>query len=369
MQGPDAQTGQLIPVTVLTGFLGSGKTTLLASLLQRPELADTAVVVNEFGEIGLDHLLLAKGDENVVLLDSGCLCCTVANSLSETLGDLHFRAARGELPRFKRTVIETTGLAEPAPILQMLMTDYLVTAHYALDGVVTTIDAALGAGQLDAHPEAVRQAAMADRLVVTKGDLAGAPAVAALRQRLAALNPSAPVVEAVRGEDLDPARLLNIGLFDAERRSVEARRWLRDEALADAAEHDPHQHRHDRVRSFSICLERPVTWPGYAAWVEALRCLRGPDLLRIKGLIAIDDPARPYVVQAVQHVFSPPLRLPAWPSEDRRSRLVFITNGLDRPTLEPSLRLLHDPATAWAEAVDNAIASSSSSIVGSSGCG
>lgn len=352
---PRPEPREPIPITVLTGFLGSGKTTLLAALLRRPELADTAVIVNEFGEIGLDHLLVANGNESVVLLDSGCLCCAISNSLAETLADLDFRAVRGEIPPFKRAVVETTGLADPAPILQTTMTDYLVSARYVLDGVVTVIDGALGVRQLDSYEEALRQAAMADRLVITKGDIAEKGTIAALQERLAALNPGAPQIEAVRGV-IDPAQLFNIGLLDAVRKSVEVQRWLRDEACAPAAaEVADHHHRHERIASFSAYLEVPASWAGYAAWVEALRALHGPDLLRLKGLLAIGDPERPYVVQAVQHVFSPPLRLPAWPSPDRRSRLVFIMRDLNPSVLAATLKLLHDPAATWSETVARAI--------------
>ncbi|HLI10332.1 MAG TPA: GTP-binding protein [Alphaproteobacteria bacterium] len=370
------KAGEPIPVTVLTGFLGSGKTTLLGKLLRRPGMADTAVIINEFGEVGLDHLLVAKGEENVVLLDSGCLCCMISNSLSETLADLYFRRVRGEIPAFKRAVIETTGLADPAPILQTLMTNYLVASHYALDGVVATVDAVHGMGQLDAHMEALKQAAVADRIVVTKADLVDRQSVAALRERVQSLNPSARLVEAVQGE-LEPAEILDAGLYDPSRKSLDVQRWLREEALV--AESEAHGHGHaaddrgheddgqtvghahtayrhdDRVRSFCIYLDEPVSWQGYAAWIEALRALRGENLLRVKGLIEIEGTGRPYVVQGVQHVFSPPLRLDAWPSDDRRSRLVFITRDLDRAAIESALDLLRDPSAAWKAAVDRAV--------------
>ena len=351
MQDESGNSGELIPVTLLTGFLGSGKTTLLGRLLQKPGMASTAVIINELGEVGLDHLLVAKGEENMVLLDSGCLCCTISNSLNETLGDLYFRRVRGEIPRFKRAVIETSGLADPAPILHMLMTDYFVSAHYALDGIVATVDGVHGESQLDEHPEAIKQAALADRIILTKGDLAGAVALAALRDRLKALNPTVRILEAAHGE-LDPALILEVGLFDAARKSLDVRRWLREEALAaqgedrdhaahDHAAHDQATHRHDdRIRSFCVYLEGPASWPGYAAWLKALGTLSGPDLLRVKGLIEIEGAGRPYVVQGVQHVFSPPLRLEAWPSDDHRSRLVFITRGLERETIEETMRLL-----------------------------
>jgi G3E family GTPase len=339
MTGSADKTRELIPVTLLTGFLGSGKTTLLARLLKKPGMAETAVIVNEFGEVGLDHLLVAKGEENVVLLDSGCLCCTVSTALNETLADLHFRRVRGEIPRFKRAVIETTGLADPAPILHMLMTDYFVSAHYALDGIVTTVDGLHGERQLDAHAEAVKQAGVADRIIVTKGDLAESKALEALKRRLAALNPTARLLEAVEGE-LDPSELLGAGLFDPAAKASEVRRWLSEEALA-AEDHDHANGRHDEgIRSFSIHLDRAASWQGYAAWLQALRSLSGPDLLRVKGLLGIAGEARPYVIQGVQHVFSPPLRLAAWPAGEQRSRLVFITRGIARETIEATLSLL-----------------------------
>jgi len=357
-----ADGGDLIPVTVLTGFLGSGKTTLLARLLKNPDLADTAVIINEFGEVGLDHLLVAKGDESMVLLDSGCLCCTISNSLGETLGDLHFRRVRGEVPRFRRVLVETTGLADPAPILHTLMTDYLVTAHYIFDGIVVTVDGTLGEGQLDEHEEAVKQAAVADRIVVTKVDITDRARLDALRHRLGALNPAAGILESSQG-DVDPGEILHIGLFDPGRKSPDVQRWLREEAVSAKEhnhEHDHARHKHDphrgdaRIRTFSIHLDRPASWQGYAAWLEAVRAFRGKDLLRVKGLLAIEDPERPYVIQGVQHVFGKPVRLPCWPSADRRSRLIFITRDLDRAAIEATMGLLHDPAAVWREAVDRA---------------
>ena len=360
---PRPGNGELIPVTVLTGFLGSGKTTLLARLLKNPHLADTAVIINEFGEVGLDHLLVAKGDENMVLLDSGCLCCTISNSLGETLGDLHFRRVRGDVPQFKRVLVETTGLADPAPILHTLMTDYLVTAHYVFDGIVVTVDGTLGEDQLDEHEEAVKQAAVADRIVITKIDIAQRATLDSLRRRIGALNPTAIILESSQG-DVDPEEILHVGLLDPARKPPDVQRWLREGALSAESHqhhHDHAQHRHDphrhdaRIHTFCVYLDKVATWQGYAAWLEAVRAFRGADLLRVKGLIAIEDPQRPYVIQGVQHVFSPPVRLPAWPSGDHRSRLVFITRDLDRATIEPTLRLLSDPAAVWREAIDRAL--------------
>src|SRR4051812_30698812 len=220
-----------IPVTVLTGFLGSGKTTLLNHVLKQPEMAATAVIVNEFGEIGLDHLLVESATEDVVLLNSGCLCCTVRGDIANTLTDLFVSRVKGKVPYFTRAVIETTGLADPAPVLHALMSDPIVVERYMVDGVVATVDAVNGAGTLDRHPEAVKQAAVADRLILTKPDLADAAALDALETRLAALNP-APRLHAAHGA-VDPAALFGLGLFDPETKSVEVRRWLNDEALAE----------------------------------------------------------------------------------------------------------------------------------------
>ncbi len=342
-----------IPVTVLTGFLGSGKTTLLRNLLDHPEVSDTAVIVNEFGEIGLDHALVAEGDEDVVLLNAGCLCCTVANSLGETLNDLHFRRAKGELPPFRRVVIETTGLADPAPILHLLMANRMIAPNFRVDGVVTTVDALLGSGQLDEHIEAVKQAAIADRIALTKSDLATAEAAEALRERLKHLNQGAPILEAPHGR-LAPGEIFGLGPYDAEGKSADVAGWLRAEAYRGEApesrdrEHDHAAHdlnRHDdRIRAFSVYFDTPVSWAGYASWVDLMREFQGEKLLRVKGLIAIEGSKLPYLVQGVQHVFSPPVRLAAWPGGDRRSCLVFIVRDLDRSLVERSLAALEAPA-------------------------
>ena len=331
------------PVTLLTGFLGSGKTTVLNHVLKQPGMAATAVIVNEFGEIGLDHLLVEKASDDVVLLNSGCLCCTVRSDIADTLLDLFVGRAKGKLPPFCRAVIETTGLADPAPILHTLMTDALVGERYMLDGVVTTVDAVNGGATLDRQPEAVKQAAVADRLFLTKADLADADGVAALGARLAALNPGAPIERVAQGM-VDPARLFGLGLFDPETKSVEVQRWLRDEALAEPAHaHDDDDHhdvnRHDdRIRAFCIARERPISWLALSGWLDALASMRGPDLLRFKAIVAISDrPDQPVVLHGVQHLFHPPVLLPAWPSADHRTRMVFITRDLPRALIEETL--------------------------------
>jgi G3E family GTPase len=339
------------PVTLLTGFLGSGKTTVLNHVLKHPEMAATAVIVNEFGEIGIDHLLVEKATDDVVLMQSGCLCCTIRGDIADTLVNLFVDRAKGRIPGFDRVVIETTGLADPAPILHALMQDPIVAERYMVDGVVTTVDAVNGAGTLDAQIEAVKQAAVADRLLLTKSDLATNDGRRALEARLAALNPGAPIIE-VTGGAVDPAFLFNLGLFDPSTKTVEVRRWLGDEALAE--EHDDHGHghhhhhpdvnRHDEhISSFCITRDKPMSWTALSGWLDALASMRGSDLLRVKAIVAIDErPGQPVVLHGVQHLFHPPVLLPEWPSDDHRTRIVFITRDLPRETIEKSLAAFVD---------------------------
>ena len=328
-QSRDPLAGRL-PVSIVTGFLGSGKTTLINRLLKRPDMNRVAVIVNEFGEQSIDHDLVEVSSEQMMLLNNGCLCCVLRGDLQETLRDLFIKRRTGEIIDFDRVVIETTGLADPAPVMQTLMTDTMLQSQYRLDCVVTLVDAVNGPGQLDSMQEAVKQAALADRIVVTKSDLSEQASVARLEDRLRELNPQAPIKRAVNGE-IELAFLINVGLTTARSRLDEVERWMG----AEVHDEHGHVHRHDaRVTSFSLRYDSPFTWAAFSQCIEVLTALRGPDLLRVKGLVNVEDRRGPLVIQGVQHLFHPPIELADWPSDDRATRLVFITRSIDRATVE-----------------------------------
>jgi G3E family GTPase len=328
-----------IPLTVLTGFLGAGKTSLLNRLIHDPALAETAVIINEFGEVGLDHLLVRPIREGVVLLQSGCLCCTLRGDLVDALEQLLRDLDNGRAV-FRRVILETTGLADPAPVLQTTMAHPYLVLRYRLDGVITVVDAVNGAATLDAQMESVKQVAVADRIVLSKTDLVATPengrSRAAFAARLRALNPAAPILDAAAGE-ATPERLLGCGLFDPNRKIPDVARWLAAEAYAASGHHGEHHHhqhdvnRHDeRIRAFSFASEAPIPAAMLEMFLDLLRSVHGPNLLRLKGIVKLKEtPDRPVVIHGVQHVFHPAVQLPGWPDSDRSTRIVLITRDLD----------------------------------------
>ncbi len=351
-----------IPVTVLTGFLGAGKTTLVNRMLRDAALANALVLVNEFGEIGIDHDLIEGVADGIVELSAGCLCCTIRGDLIATLEDMLRRLDNGRIKRFDRLILETTGLADPGPVLQTLTLHPYLMLRYRLDGVVTVVDAINGAATLDRHPESVKQAAVADVLVLTKTDLAKtAPelvAVAKLKQRLAGLAPGARLIEA---DALAIADLLRLGPFDPDGKGADVRRWLADAAVSAA---EPHDHgdgaggldlnRHDAsIHAFSLVSPTPMPAAAFELFLDLLKGLHGPRLLRVKGLVNVAEAAGPVVVHGVQHVFHPPVVMERWPDADRSTRIVFIVDGVPAD----DVRRLFDAFLRPREQADPSIAS------------
>ena len=334
----DVLAGKL-PVSLITGFLGSGKTTLLKRLLRDPGMNRAAVIINEFGEVGIDHELLASSSESMTLLSNGCLCCAVRTDLQETMRELFIKRRAGEVIDFDRVFIETSGLADPVPVLHTLQTDGMLGAQYRLDCVVTLVDAVNGLRNLDDAPEAAKQAAVADRIVITKSDIAPPADVAALEARLEQMNPYAARRLAVNGE-VDVAFLRDIGPRSTRAAAADLDRWLSPSGEPRPAEGAYLGERvragaHDaQVRSFCLWFDKPFTWDSFSAAVQVLTSLRGSDLLRVKGLVNVAGEPGPVVVQGAQHVFHPPVTLEAWTGEDRRSRIVFITRNLSRESVE-----------------------------------
>jgi G3E family GTPase len=329
----------MIPVSVITGFLGSGKTTLLGRLLRDPSMGRTAVIVNEFGAIGLDHELIETSNESFVRLSNGCLCCNVRSDLTLTLGDLAARRAAGTAPAFERVVIETTGLADPAPILHALMTDRDVCGIYALDGVVTTVDAVTGLATLDAHEESMRQAGVADMIVITKTDVPESQADL-LTERLSHINPGAAVLKIVRGA-IAPSALFGSGFRNVIEKAATVQAWLADAAADETLVRGGRHHHSNDIASFSIVRDEPLHAVTLALFLSALAENCGADLLRVKGIVRVaEDLERPAVIHGVQHVYHEPVWLERWPSQERRTRMVFIGRNLSERWVRGLLDLL-----------------------------
>jgi G3E family GTPase len=336
-----------VPLTVLTGFLGSGKTTLLKRLLQEPAMAGTAVLINEFGEVGIDDALVEKVDEDAVLLPSGCVCCAVRGDLIEALEKLHQKSLWGEIPPMRRAVLETTGLADPTPIIHTLMTEERLYRIYQLDAVVTTVDAQLGHAQIDDHFEPAKQIAVADRIIITKSDLAEAGSLERLDARLRSLNRTAPVLRAVKGE-IAAGELIGLGAHEPAITEADPERWLSADAYSAPNAHGDHDHHHEHdcgehcdhpahdhththlhgIGSFCLSFAEPLDGAELSNALTLLAQLYGGKLLRVKGIVNVKDQPKPFVIHGVQHIFYPPDTLQRWPGDSRHSRLVFITKDL-----------------------------------------
>ncbi|CAG0962030.1 cobalamin biosynthesis protein CobW [Methylophilaceae bacterium] len=332
-----------IPVTLLTGFLGSGKTTLLSKLLNHPDMKDTAVVINELGEAGLDHILARTVEsqhiaDNTVLLESGCLCCTLTNEMADTLRDLFFKRALGAIPEFRRLVIETTGMADPGPIMANLLNEPVINSTYRLDAVVVTIDSVYGLEQIGLHIEARKQAAVADVLLLTKVDLASREQMAALTDKLLALNPGATLHRITHGH-IDPQAVINVGLFDPETRKAQPQRWLREVKKPSINQRGTLPgHAHDNeIGSFTVTLPKPLNWDQLEPVLKWLCATFGENLLRMKGIVHAEDQPAPLAVHAVQRTLYPPTLLKGWDEDEPITRVVLIGKDLDEPKIRSAL--------------------------------
>jgi len=343
-----SDTDERITANVLTGFLGAGKTSLLKRLLALPSLAGTAVIINEFGEVGLDHLLVEAIDDDIVLLKSGCICCNIRTDLKDALLSLFERSRSGEIPAFSRIAIETTGIADPAPIVATLSADPMLRHHFRVGNIVTVVDVPNGMTNLEAYAESQRQVAVADRLIVSKSDIAPEEDTARLRARLEALNPAAEILEL--DETMQPEDALFVrDIHDIEARGQEVARWLQAEAPSHEHGHHghahPHAHGHDHdvnrhgdIRAFVLTGEAPLSWPRFGLWLSMLLNRHGGEILRLKGLLDIEGNESPVVIQGVQHLIHKPMHLERWPDGVSGTHIVVIAKGLDPALVERSFR-------------------------------
>ena len=344
-----------LPVTLLTGFLGSGKSTLLSQILRTPAFWDTAAVVNEFGEVGLDDYLVEHSSEQLIEMTTGCLCCTIRGDIRDTLTLLYQRRAKGEIPAFSRLVVETTGLADPAPVIHTLAVDPLMTELFTLNGVVATVDVVNGARTLDTQPECLKQVAVADRIVLTKTDLVEDPAsktdMRRLRERLRVINPAA-LIQDRNDPKFSLERLFDSGQYNPSDRPADVRAWLNAEAYDRTGDEHGHHHRHHahdhghdvnrhgtNIQAYSLVIEEPISTLSFTFALEFLIANQGENLLRVKGIVHLQEqPGRPAVIHGVQHVFHEPVWLDDWPGDDRRTKLVFIARDIPKKTMEAVFR-------------------------------
>ena len=325
----------MIPVNVITGFLGSGKTTLLNEVLRRPEFSDAAVIVNEFGEIGLDHILLEEVDEGVLLLENGCVCCTIRSDLQETIRGLQAKVSSGAIEPFSRVFVETTGLADPAPIVSTVLAEPVIRNHFRIGNVVCTIDAVAGLSTLRNQPEALKQVAVADRLLLTKSDLADGRRMEALEAEVRRCNPFAPLRRS-EGRAFDASFLFERSVAEESTREQEVAGWFSDEAHGATHQHD-HGHHAGTAHAFTIDLSDSINWTAFGIWLTAVLHAHGEKILRVKGILNVRESETPVVIHGVQHVVHPPLHLKNWPGDSRKSRLVFITRGVEESRIRHSL--------------------------------
>ncbi len=332
----------IIPVNVVTGFLGSGKTTLLRRLLSSDHSGETAVLINELGEIGIDHLLVSEIAPDVVLLKSGCVCCSIRGELKDAFIQLFSRRQKGEIPPFRRVVVETTGLADPAPILATLLADPVLRHHFRLGLVITVVDCVNASDQKRSYPEWTAQVTAADRLIISKADLAVQERSALLQSLLAELNSAAPVFLA---SEIHPGDLLllDAGLHGAQPES-EVKHWMDrfDSSpigvVAGDDEADSNWHHRDGVRSFCLVFEKQINWTGFGLWLSMLLNRHGRNILRVKGILNVSGTEYPVAIHGVQHLVHPPVHLPDWPDHDRRSRIVFIVRNIEQQAVERSFK-------------------------------
>ena len=337
-----------IGISVLTGFLGSGKTTVLTSLIKQKQMANAAIIINEFGEVGLDHDLIETTDEKIIELQNGCICCTIQGDLKTTLLNLLKKMEKGEVSLFNHVIIETTGLADPVPIIHTLMTSLDLQRIYSIDGVITVVDSINGESTFNAHEEAVKQTAFADRIILSKTDIADKEKVNSLTKRIKAINPKVTIIESDKNS-LPVSKLLGLNDYNPQNKDWNVREWLdieKNKSSSHSHNHHDHHHKHDvnrhgdDIETFAMVTSQPVSMTSVNFFLELLMSQMGEDILRIKGILNVKGQSCPAVIHGVQHIFHPLEWLEKWPSEDKQSRLVFITKNIKKDTIDDLFKII-----------------------------